>query len=228
MDIMVFKTEIKNRGITRLCHLTRSQKAVHILTSETGIKAVDFLEKDIYDVNDPQRLDGKKDFVNCSIQYPNHWYWRKVKDKDPLFKEWVILFINPELLLLDTTEFCAVNAATDYGAHIKKGYGAFQGLYSNTLNIKRLRHRTDLMLPCCPTDDQAEVLIYKNISRHDIIGAAVPSEEQAKEEYVRWYYNLKDVPPLGIVIAPDLFNGDWSKKVRRGMAPLEFRYEGGD
>ncbi|NMA69351.1 MAG: hypothetical protein GX958_08030 [Desulfitobacterium sp.] len=74
---MEFKKEIETRGITRLCHFTRSQKDVHILTSETGIKAVDFIEKDIYDVNDPLRLDGKKSYVNCSIQYPNYWYWKE-------------------------------------------------------------------------------------------------------------------------------------------------------
>jgi hypothetical protein len=225
---MLFKTEIETRGITRLCHFTRSQKAVHILTCETGIKAVDFLEKDIYDVNDPLRLDGKRSFVNCSIQYPNHWYWKKVKDKDPIFREWVILFINPELLLLDTTEFCAVNAATAGGAYIRKGYQAFRELYSDSLNIKSVRHRTNAMLPCCSTDDQAEVLIYKNISRNDIIGVAVQNEAQAKREFVRWYSNLKGVPKLDIFIAPDLFNGDWSTKVRRGTVPLEYKYEGGD
>jgi hypothetical protein len=225
---MLFKTEIETRGITRLCHFTRSQKAVHILTCETGIKAVDFLEQDIYDVNDPLRLDGKRSFVNCSIQYPNHWYWKKVKDKDHIFREWVILFINPELLLLDTTEFCAVNAATAGGAYIRKGYQAFSELYSDPLNIKSVRHRTNAMLPCCPTDDQAEVLIYKNISRNDIIGVAVQNEAQAKREFVRWYSNLKGVPKLDIFIAPDLFNGAWSTKVRRGTVPLEYKYEGGD
>jgi len=224
---MSFKDEIEARGITRLCHFTRSQKAIHILSSEAGIKAVDFLEKDVYDVNDPHRFDGRKDFVNCSIQYPNHWYWRRVKDNDSLFREWVILFINPRILLLESTEFCAVNASTANGAYIKKGYQAFQELYSDPVNIRTARYRTRQMLSCCPTDDQAEVLVYKNISRKDIIGVAVKDEDQARKESIRWYYSLSGIPKLDIFIVPDLYTGEWSSKIRQGITPVEYKYEGG-
>ncbi|MBZ4650929.1 DarT ssDNA thymidine ADP-ribosyltransferase family protein [Thermosipho sp. (in: thermotogales)] len=225
MDDILIRQEMKNRNITRLCHLTRSQKALHILSSEDGIKAVDFLDKSLYDANDPLRLDGKKDFINCSIQYPNHWYWNKVKDKEPLFKDWVILLINPEILLLDTTEFCAFNAATGRGAYIKKGYSAFKELFNSRV---RSRSRTPKMLPCCPTDDQAEVLVYKNISRKDIIGIIVQDEDQAERESIRWYQCLSNIPKFDITIAPDLFNGQWSDKVRQGIIPLEFKYQGGE
>ena len=223
MDDILIRQEIQDRGITRLCHLTRSQKALHILSSEDGIKAVDFLDKSLYDANDPLRLDGKKDFVNCSIQYPNHWYWNKVKDKDPLFRDWVILFINPEILTLNTTEFCAVNAATGSGTYIKKGYRAFQELFDRSV---RYRNRTPKMLSCCPTDDQAEVLVYKNISRKDIIGVIVQDEDQAESESIRWYRCLNNIPEIDIIIAPDLFNGQWSGKVRQGIRPLEYEYRG--
>jgi len=224
MDDVLFRKEIIERKITRLCHITRSQKALHILTSEDGIQAVDFLDKSIYDANDDLRLDGRTDFVNCSIQYPNHWYWNKVKDKDPLFRNWVILLINPEIILLDTTEFCAFNAAAGKGAYIKKGYGAFKELFNNSV---RGRNRTANMLSCCPTDDQAEVLVYKNISRKDIIGVVVKDEDQAESESIKWFYNL-NVPKLDIIIAPDLFNGQWSNKVRQGTRPLEYKYQGGE
>jgi hypothetical protein len=225
MENSLFKNDIKDRGITRLCHITRSQKAVHILTSEDGIKAVDFLDKSIYDANDPLRLDGKTGFINCSIQYPNHWYWNKVKNKDPLFKEGVILLINPEILLLDTTEFCPFNAATGHGAYIKKGYSVFKDLYNNRVGM---RNRNTNMLSCCPTDDQAEVLVYKNISRKDIIGIVVEDEDRAESESIKLYSILKNVPKIDIIIAPDLFNGKWSNKVRRGEKPLEIKYQGGE
>lgn len=224
MDDVLIRKEIQDRKITRLCHFTRSQKALHILGSEDGIKAVDFLDKSIYDANDTLRLDGRRQFVNCSIQYPNHWYWNKVKDKEPLFRDWVILLINPEIILLDSTEFCACNAATAYGAYIKKGYGAFKELYDNTV---RGRARTYSMLPCCPTDDQAEVLVYKNISRKDIVGVIVKDEDQAESESIRWSC-LGNIPKLDITIAPDLFNGQWSSKVRQGIIPSEFKYQGGE
>lgn len=225
MDDILFQQEINDRRITRLCHFTKSQKALHILSSEDGIKAVDFLDKSIYDANDPLRLDGKKEFVNCSIQYPNHWYWNKVKDKDPLFHDWVILLINPEMIILNNSEFCAFNAATENGAYIKKGYNAFKELFNSNV---RSRKRTPKMLSCCPSDDQAEVLVYKNISRKDIIGVIVKDEDQAERECIRWYDCLCNIPKIDIVVAPDLFNGAWSNKVRNGIKPLEYKYIRGE
>lgn len=227
MDNYIFNKEINERGITRLCHFTRSDSALKILGSEDGIKAVDFLDKDVYDSNDLYRLDGRTDCVNCSIQYPNHWYWKKIKNKNPLFNEWVILSINPAILLLDTTEFCAVNAATGRGAYIKKGYNSFKELFQPVVHGRR---RDCIMLPCCPTDDQAEVLVYKNISRKDIIEVIVQDREQAEKMNIRLYYNLesKNIPKFNFIIAPDLFDGSWSQKVRRGIKPEEVRYLEGE
>jgi hypothetical protein len=223
VDGDLIRNEIMSKNITRLCHLTRSSKAMHILSSEEGIKAVDFLDKSLYDANDSLRLDGRLQHINCSLEYPNHWYWNKVKDKDPLFQDWVILLINPELLTLDSTEFCPVNAAKGYGAYIASGYAAFQNLFAPAIN-GRSRYRT--MLPCCPTDDQAEVLVYRNISRHDIFGVVVKDEDQAEKELIRW--EQCGIPKFNIIIAPDLFSGAWSNKVRQGIRPQEYKYEGGE
>jgi hypothetical protein len=224
----LFKKEIKDRKITRLCHLTKSSKALHILRSASGILATDFIQEDVYDANDESRLDGKTDFVNCSIQYPNYWYWRKVKNKDPLFKEWIIIFIKPSILLKETTEFCFTNAAYHKGRHIKRGYESFKELFSDTVCGKRVFKRTPNMLSCCPTDDQAEVLVYNNVPLNDIIGIAVKDENQAEREYRRWYKNLNDIPKIDIILAPDLFNGAWSQKVREGIRPKEMVYQGGE
>ena len=223
---IIIENEIRNRKITRLCHFTRSSKALHILSSESGVLAVDFIEKDIYDANDELRMDGRTDCVNCSVQYPNYWYFKNVKDKFPLFTEWVILFVNPGLLLLDTTEFCVTNAAYKKGALISKGYEAFRAIFSNQVFGKYPRYRTDAMLTCCPTDDQAEVLIYKNISRQDIIGVAVPNEDQARRERLRWYGLLKNIPEIPIIIAPHLFTNICSEKIRNGISPLEYIFNG--
>lgn len=223
MDEFLIRQEYQNRNITRLCHITRSQKAMHILSTEDGIKAVEFLDDTLYDANDELRLDGRLDFINCSIEYPNHWYWKKVKDKDPLFRDWVILLINPEILTLDTTEFCPVNAAKGRGIYIDHGYTAFKELFNKRVHN---RSRTSQMLPCSPTDDQAEVLVYKNISRKDIIGVVVPNEDQAESESIRW--DLLNIPRFDISIAPDLFNGEWSTKVRQGIRPIEYKYQGGE
>lgn len=217
---------IRNRGITRLCHFTRSENMAQILTSEDGIKAVDFLDKELYTPNDKLRLDGKKDYINCSVQYPNTWFLDKVKNADPLFKEWVIIFINPLLAALDTSKFCYRNAAYACGAYIKSGYEAFMELFQPT--VGRFS-RTTQMLKCCPTDDQAEVLIYKNIPRSEIIGIAVSSEEQAECEVSRYNVLMKigtlSIKPPDIYVAPDLFSRSWSDKTKCGIKPTEKKYE---
>lgn len=217
--------EISNRGITRLCHFTRSSKALHILSSEDGVIAVDFLEKDIYEPNDTGRFDGKTDYINCSIQYPNHWYWKKVRDKDPLFNSWVILLIDPKLMLEEDALFCFTNAAEARGAYIKSGYEGFSEIFAQQVGGKYSRNRTANMLACCPTNDQAEVLIYKSISRKDIIGVAVATKEQAYQEKVRWSL-LGGIPDIDIIIAPEMFSGEWSNNVRNGKGTKEDIYRG--
>ncbi len=219
----MIEQEIKDRGIIRLCHFTRSSKALHILGSESGVIAVDFLDESIYDANDKLRLDGKREYINCSVQYPNYWYFKNVKDKEPLFKDWVVLFIKPEIILLDSTEFCFTNAAFRSGAYIEKGAEAFKGMFAHSVNGKWPRTRTEKMLPCCPTDDQAEVLVYKNISRKDIIGVAVETKEQAHREKTRWSC-LKNIPEIDIIIAPDLFSSSCSEKIRNGIIPQEDKF----
>ncbi|MFT8352373.1 DarT ssDNA thymidine ADP-ribosyltransferase family protein [Clostridium saccharoperbutylacetonicum] len=215
---------INEKNITRLCHFTKSSKALSILSSEDGIVAVDFLPKDIYDPNDTKRLDGRKSYINCSIQYPNYWYFRRVKDNDPLFKDWVILLIDTEVILDNTTEFCCVNAAKGCGRYIKKGVEAFKEMFSNQIDGRR---RNANMLSCCPTDDQAEVLVYRNISRKDIIGVVVKDEVQAHREKVKWN-TLGQIPDIDIIIGPDLFSEECSKSIRRGETPKEYIYNGGE
>lgn len=75
--------EIKKRNITRLCHFVHTNILLHILNNNEGVKAVDFIKQDVLIQNDKQRLDGKTDYINCSVQYPNWWYLRRVKDNNP-------------------------------------------------------------------------------------------------------------------------------------------------
>lgn len=63
--------EIKKRNITRLCHFVHTNILLHILNNNEGVKAVDFIKQDVLIQNDKQRMDGKTDYINCSVQYPN-------------------------------------------------------------------------------------------------------------------------------------------------------------
>ncbi|WP_430495331.1 DarT ssDNA thymidine ADP-ribosyltransferase family protein [Rossellomorea marisflavi] len=217
--------EIKQREITRLCHFTKSNNLPHILKNESGILANTFLDdqKEILKRNDINRYDGKEDFVCTSVQYPNYWYFKKIKDRDPLFKQWVILFTNPILMNESSTLFCHRNAAANRGAFIKSGFNGFEGMFKDSVFGQRLINRSNRMLPCCPTDDQAEVLIYNKISRSNINAIAVPNEEQAIKEKTRLSF-ISGIPKdINWIIAPELFNGNWSAMVRRGEVPREIR-----
>lgn len=217
---------INRRGITRLCHFTKSNKLPHILSKESGIVANTSLDDQIelLSKNDPLRLDGKEDYVCCTIEYPNTWYLRKIRDRDPLFNQWVILFINPKSLTAESTLFCHRNAAANYGAYIKEGLEGFEGMFKQQVQGQRLMTRSNVMLSCCPTDDQAEVLVYKNIIRSDILGIAVANSEQARLEKSRLNF-VGGVPrDIPFFIAPDLFDISWSTMVRMGQRPTETLY----
>ena len=190
--------EIKRRNITRLCHFVHTNILLYILNNNDGIKAVDFVNQDILVQNDRQRLDGKTDYINCSVQYPNWWYLRRVKDNNPIFSDWAILFIDPIVAAIETTQFCKVNAATRYGAYICKGAEAFRELFC--ANVGR-QSRTKDMLQNAPTDDQAEVLVFKHIP-------------------VSIEWKVMGFPKIDVFVSPELFDVSTSGKIRRGEEPL--------
>ncbi len=215
--------EIKKRNITRLCHLVHTNKLLHILKNDEGIKAVEFISRDVLEQNDHKRLDGKTDYINCSLQYPNWWYLNKVRDNNKVFSDWAILFIDPIVATLETTKFCKVNAATRYGAYIGKGPQAFQQLFSQ--NVGR-QSRTNEMLLNAPTDDQAEILIYENIPVSKITGIVFESEEIAKQKIVQW--DIIGVNKIDVFISPELFDTSTSRKIRCGQEPIVEKYKGND
>lgn len=222
----LISSEIRRRGITRLCHFTKSSKLVHILTSEDGIVANTFLEdaKETLHKNDERRLDNKEDHICCSVQYTNAWYLKRIKDLDPVFKEWVVIFIDPSVMLDETTYFCHRNAAANAGAFISRGDEAFTGMFDQVVQGQFRMTRTRNMLLNSTTDGQAEVLVYKNIPRDKIIGVAVPSLQQAKLQ--RAMFVVLNIPDIPIIVSPDLFSESWNRKVKEGRPIDEFVYEG--
>ena len=213
--------EIKRRNITRLCHFVHTSALLHILSDTEGIRAVDYIDRDILTPNDPLRLDGRRDYISYTVQYPNWWYLRKIKDNNPIFPDWAILFIDPLVAADDTTQFCKVNAATRYGAYIKKGSNAFKELFSDSVG-KQVR--TKEMMLNAPTDDQAEVLVYKNIPISLIRGIVFENEEIARQKIVEW--QIMNTPKIDVFISPELYDVSTSKKIRSGEEPLIIEYRG--
>lgn len=225
--IASIKLEAERRGITRLCHLTPSRNLVHILTGTTGIRATKNLQEDersIFTQADLKRLDRHEGYICCSIEYPNAWYFDKAQAKDILFKDWVVLFINPKYLWLPGARFCPRNAASGYGRGIAEGEEAFLSMFANSVPGSKGQTftRCSTHLACCPTDNQAEVLIPGIIVIADISAIALPTETQAKNEAARLRFLDVAEGKFKFVIAPDLFEKQTLKQlIHAGKRPKE-------
>ena len=92
-------TEARERGITRLCHITKSVNLPHILTTRQ-LSGTDELERSAegYRPNDENRWDGHRAHVHCSLEYPNGWYLDSARERDPNFRDWIVLVLDVELL----------------------------------------------------------------------------------------------------------------------------------
>lgn len=218
--------KIRDREITRLCHFTKSTKMLHILSSVNGIQANDFMEYDVLNRNDTNRFDGHEDYISTSIEYPNMWYLNRIKDSDPLFKDWVILCINPDIMLEKKTLFCETNAAFNRGSFLKSGIQGFEGMYNQRVcgNRRTDFYRQSTRLKSCPTNDQGEVMIYKQIPRHKIMYMIVPNIEAARIEKSRLKFCGID-NNLDIIICKELFTTDLSRMIANGIRPKEEKFE---
>jgi len=219
------------RGITRICHFTPSRNLVHIATDPNGLLASARLqenEKAVFNATDRARLDGFTNHVCCSIQYPNAWYFRKARDHESLFVDWVVLLIKPHHIWAAGTKFCPRNAAAGFGRGVGEGEGAFEAMFAPSVigAYERNYTRSATHPAWLPTDEQAEVLIPDHVAREDILGVAVVDEAQAKREHARLTQLQVDVP--AIVIAPHFFQPSWlSAQLRRGQVPTETLFHPG-
>lgn len=225
----LIQQECVNRGITRICHFTQSRNLSHIYDDPFGLYSTKTLQQ--YDMphnpTDPNRYDGRDDLICCSIEYPNTYYFTKVRDQDHLFKDWVVLMIDPSYLWHPETCFCPCNAARDRGRYIQTGINGFYSLYAPTSPGFPAYTRSTKHLPSAPTDIQAEVLLNDPILLDSMIGIAVHTKEQARQEIYRLEIQgiTLDKP---IYIAPDLFDkASLSQMIQRGIRATETLYENG-
>jgi hypothetical protein len=220
------------RGITRICHFSPSRNLLHIARGEAGILATKTLkddERNLFNATDTQRFDGHEDHICCSIQYPNGWYFSKVRKDEPLFLDWVVFLIKPDYLWKPGTLFCQRNAAAGRGRFAFEGVDGFQAMFKPQVTgaggreyQRKVRH-----LACSPTDDQAEVLVPGQIVQEDILAIAVKDVEQAKMEIQR--LEIAGVPvTFNFLIAPDLFEKTaLSDAIRSGIRPSETLFRTG-
>jgi len=218
------KKAAKAYGITRLCHFTSSRNLPHIFNNNAGLLATKFLkddEKSVFNITDNLRLDGRLEHISCSIQYPNAWYLRKAIGKETIFLDWLILFIAPAYLAHLETEFCYRNSAA---ATPMTGIASFEEMYAKKVTgaYGNSYTRGPNHIPSCPTDNQAEVHIFRNIMLKDILGIGVKSMDQAQREAVRLDLLQIDTDKIPFVITPDLFDPNrLSRSIQSGTPPNE-------
>ena len=210
---------LKERGVTRLCHFTKLKDLVHIIATDNGVLASNAIRPDVKDPKDPARYDGELDYVCCSVEYPNSWYLRKAqeRDQDQIFKEWAVVYIDLSVLKYRSIKFCPCNAARERGVYIREDLSELGSLYASPDILNR--RRAAQMLTCCPTNDQAEILIRDSIPFNFIKGFAVCNQDDARMIYsMLKTFEKPDVP---IYVAPDVLGTKWSRQIREGVRPDE-------
>ncbi|MCW5254534.1 DUF4433 domain-containing protein [Streptomyces sp. SHP 1-2] len=214
------------RGVTRLCHCTKSANLSHILGSRE-IRPVATLREaaDAYRPADIQRLDGAPDHTFLSVEYPNAWYQSQAADRDPHFRDWVVLTLDAELLATPGARFCPYNSARDGSCGALPGTEAFDALFAPTVTGNAARKRERAHPTWWPTDDQAEIQIPGTIPLSAVRSVIVRNGQQAALEHHRLtqFGMAALLPPL--VVAPVLFDKRaLSASVRSGIRPPETPY----
>lgn len=138
-DLDSIRKEAADRCICRLCHFTDSANLASILSPSQGIRSTAYLRKvriASSGITDQWRRDGHPDHVCCSIQFPNAWCFRSIREGRG-YAHGVVLFIEPVYLWQPGTKFCPVNAATDSARLIGEGPDAFWAMFAETVKGRR-------------------------------------------------------------------------------------------
>lgn len=213
---------LEEHRIRRLCHMTQIDKLFSILYGDEGILATAFCNSKSMYRNDMDRLDGKTEYISTSIEYPNVWYYSNKKNINPYVNNWAVIFIDPTLSQEDKTLFCLINSAASKGAYISGDAKNFSALFNQQVGYRR---RTSNMLCCCPTDDQAEVLLYKHVPVCSITGIAFESEHTLNtmlKLFDKYSINYPD-----LYLSKELFSTELSDSIRNGCRPREIVREKG-
>ena len=180
-------------------------------------------ESRVVNPTDEFRLDGHREAICCTVEYPNTYYLDVAANKEKMFEGWVVLFIDPSYLHQEGTLFAEGNAAAKNGCMIKTGLPGYLSMFPNA---SRGYPRKATQLLCSPTDLQAEVLIPGPIPVGTIIGMAMKDERQVATELARWETLGIPKPEIPIFVAPVLFKKtEVRDHIWQGRKPIEKLYE---
>jgi hypothetical protein len=219
-------------NVTRVCHFTPSRNLPHIVR-DGELRATKDLAGDVravYTATDLERLDGHSDMVCCTIEYPNAYYWNKARAKRSavLFPTWVVLLIDPSVLLRPGTLFCSGNASRAYGATAAADAAGLLAAYGQMVigSGGRTFTRSGTHLDPCPTDLQAEVLVPGPIAFSDVMAIVCANASQAATERAILVRLSLPVSNVRWLVAPAMFQPhELAALVHAGRRPSETMWE---
>lgn len=162
-----------------LLHFTQAENLPFIIGC--GLQPVASLAaaRTPFRANDHLRLDGQKDAVSLSIAHPNDRMFAKYRWQNP-GQKWVVLVLEPSIMWLNPTAFNRNNAAdkrmTSMTPEERMSVEAFEDMFLPSDSLPS--RETNRLLPFDPTDVQAELLVFGNISS-DLITGVVFSDEDS-------------------------------------------------
>ena len=178
---------VNSREIEYILHFTRLVNLDSILSN--GLIPIDELERMGInsEINDEYRYDNCKNALCCSIGHPNYKMFYSLRMNNPDV-EWCVIGIKKDILWNKDCAFCVENAAsnsvTSIPIHQRKGLQAFMKLFDE---IENKPTRNTLDIPSyCPTNPQAEILVFDKINSNDILGVVFQSQQRV-DEYTRRY-----------------------------------------
>lgn len=176
------KDVVKNRDIKFVLHFTRLENLKSIL--ENGLKSRQFLQDNnsTSTFNDLHRYDGCKNAICCSIDHPNYKMFYQLRQEN-LEQEWVVIGIKKSVIWKKDCAFCVENAASSNVTSIpleeRKGKKAFKRIFQEDVN-KPTREELGI-IDACPTNPQAEILVFDDIEPENIVGVAFQNRDRVKE-----------------------------------------------
>ncbi|MFW2513879.1 DarT ssDNA thymidine ADP-ribosyltransferase family protein [Demequina sp. SO4-13] len=215
--------------VTRLAHFTPASNLGGILIDGQLRAATDLSEDRVqhHAVTDEIRIDGQRDLVCCSFEYPNPFYSAIARKKSGFknYPTWVCLLLDRELTTRSGTRFYPCNAAKGSGGHGDAGGDALLAMWKSPSPVGAYQRRT-LHHPAVPTDLQAEVQVPGPVPVSAIRAIVVESAEVADEQF-RWL-QLCDARPERFEwrVAPLFFSRDGlAVAIQSGTPVAEIVYE---
>ncbi|MEI8141005.1 MAG: DarT ssDNA thymidine ADP-ribosyltransferase family protein [bacterium] len=186
--------EVMARGITRVTHFTPSINLLSIfqqgdLLSRNQLAGVvanhpELHLNDFIEINDKLRLDKKPDYINLSIEHPNHLLLARFRQACREWCDsWCVIAVQPRCIFYVDTLFSVGNAASSYAKScgISGSVSAFRALFEDRIEASNLNSSRSLtrdnLRPCMPTDVQAEVLVKDRLSTADFIALYFETNE---------------------------------------------------